>query len=247
MKNEHNIEIVVISCDNYSDIWPFFFKSFYYHWSNCPLRLSLISNNKKFVYKDVKNILVGNDISWSDNLIKGLEYIEKDYVLLMIDDLLLNKKISSKFFMMISDWININDPNHVRLHISNKPNFYNSFIGKISNKIPYKISLMPSIWKKSFLLNILKKGESAWEFEINGTKRAFKHDEFYSLYNNLIFYENSIIKGKWQRSIAKKLMVKNDLRPIMSIKEQIVYNSKFLLYKIFNFLPICIRLKLKKL
>jgi len=207
----------------------------------------LISNKIFFTHKDVKNILVGNDISWSDNLIKGLKSIEKDYVLLMIDDLILNKKISNKFFMMISDWININDPNHLRLHISNKPNFYNSFIGKIPNKIPYKISLMPSIWKKSFLQNILKKGESAWEFEINGTKRAFKYDEFYSLYNNLIFYENSIIKGKWQRSIAKKIMVKNDFRPLMSIKEQIIYNLKVLLYKIFNSLPLYVRLKLKKL
>ena len=57
----------------------------------------MISNKIFFTHKDVKNILVGKDISWSDNLIKGLKSIEKDYVLLMIDDLILNKKISNKF------------------------------------------------------------------------------------------------------------------------------------------------------
>ena len=33
---------------------------------------------------------------------------------------------------------------------------------------------MPSIWKKSYLEKILKKGESAWEFEIHGSKEHFQ-------------------------------------------------------------------------
>ena len=37
---------------------------------------------------------------------------------------------------------------------------------------------MPSIWNKNFLFNSLKENESAWDFEIEGTKRAFNSEGF---------------------------------------------------------------------
>ena len=74
---------------------------------------------------------------------------------------------------------------------------------------PYKVSLMPSILEQNFLSKILNSGESAWDFEIKGIERAYSYDKFFSTYNQFISYENSIIKGKWQRHIAHKLKCKN--------------------------------------
>ena len=67
----YDIDIAVVSCDNYSDVWPYFFKSFFKNWDNCPLNVYLISNKKKYNHEKVKNINVGEDISWYDNLKKG--------------------------------------------------------------------------------------------------------------------------------------------------------------------------------
>ena len=113
-------------------------------------------------------------------------------------------------------------------------------------KAPYKISLMPSIWNKTFLYNILDDNESAWDFEVKGTKRAFNIEGFFSLYKNFIFYDNSIIKGKWQRSMIGKLKMRKISRPIMKITEQFNYDLKVFRSKLFNFLPNFIKLKLKR-
>ena len=111
---------------------------------------------------------------------------------------------------------------------------------------PYKVSLMPSIWNRNFLSKMLNKEESAWEFEINGSKRAFNYNKFFSTYNQFISYDNSIIKGKWQRHIAGKLKINRNLRPVMSLSEQYVYNLKVFRSALFNSLPNSLKLKLKK-
>ena len=243
----YNIDIAVISCDNYSDVWPFFFDNLFKNWEDCPLQIHLISNKKTYNHKKIINVNIGEDVSWSDNLRKGLKSLKKEYVMLFIDDLIVDKIISVNYFNKISKWINYNKPNYLRLHISFKPNYYDNFVGTLPKKSPYKVSLMPSIWNKNFLKTILRTGESAWDFEIKGTKRAFNFNGFFSLNKNFIHYNNSIIKGKWQRSTIKNLKIKNSHRLVMSPREQFLYNLMVYRSKIFNLLPNNIKLKLKKL
>ena len=244
---DYDIDIAVISCDNYSDVWPLFFDNLFKNWEDCPLDIHLISNKKTYNHKKIININVGEDVSWSNNLIKGLESLKKDYVMLFVDDLIINKIISVNYFNKISNWVNSNKPNYLRLHISFKPNYYDDFIGILPKKSPYKASLMPSIWNKNFLKKILKSRESAWDFEIKGSKRAFNYNGFFSLYDNFIHYNNSIIKGKWQRSMVKKLKINNSSRQTMNPTEQFLYNMMVYRSKIFNLFPNNFKLKLKNL
>ena len=73
----YNIDIVVISCDNYFDVWPHFFNSFFKNWEDCPLEIYLISNKKTFNHEKFKNINIGEDISRYANLKKGIKIIKK--------------------------------------------------------------------------------------------------------------------------------------------------------------------------
>ena len=84
MSNNHNLDILVISCDAYSDVWDVFFKSFNRQWTNCPLKLNLLSNNKSYDSRQVNTIKVGEDISWSDNLLRGIEELQSDYILVLL-------------------------------------------------------------------------------------------------------------------------------------------------------------------
>ena len=236
-----NLDIVVISCDQYCDVWQLFFKNLFNNWANCPFNVYLITNNKKFIHNRVININVGNDISWSDNLKKGLGSVKNKYVLLMIDDLIINKKISNSYFRKILHWMNMKNPNYVRLHNSNSPKYYDDLLGIIYSSDPYKTSTMPSIWKKSTLIKLLKNGESAWDFEIIGSKRAKKFNGFFSVYKSIVFYDNAIIKGKWQKSVALKYKIKNSDRFIMTTMEQNIYNLRVLRSKLFNLLPSSLR------
>ena len=242
MSNNHNLDILVISCDAYSDVWDVFFKSFNRQWKNCPLKLNLLSNHKSYNSHQVNTIKVGEDISWSDNLLRGIQDIKNDYILVLLDDLFLINKISNGYFYQISNWIHENNPNYLRLCISHKPNYFDDLIGEIPKITPYKTSTMPCIWKKSVLKDLLKEGESAWDFEINGSKRAYQYDKFYAVYNDFIKYKNGIIKGKWRRSIVKEknnygLKIKDLSRPIMTTREEYEYSSLKLRSKIFNKFP----------
>jgi len=250
LSNIHNLDILVISCDSYSDVWDTFFKSFHKQWSTCPLKLNLLANNKFYDSHLVNTIKVGKDISWSDNLLRGIQDLNNDYILILLEDLFLKNKISNNYFNQISNWINENDPNYLRLCISHKPNYFDELIGKIPQITPYKTSTMPCIWKKSVLEDLLKEGESAWDFEIMGSKRAYKYDGFYAVYNDFITYKNGIIKGKWRRSIVKKnnnygLKIKDLSRPIMTLREEYKYSFRKFRSVLFNKFPNRLRVLLR--
>ena len=250
MSKNHNLDILVVSCDVYSDVWHVFFKSFHKQWTNCPLKINLLSNKKSYNSRNVNTIKVGEDISWSDNLLRGIQDLKNDYILVLFEDLLFNNKISNNYFNKISNWINENDPNYLRLCISHKPIYFDELIGLIPKITPYKTSTMPSIWKKSVLKDLLKEGESAWDFERNGSKRAYKYDGFYAVYNDFITYNNAIIKGKWRRSIVNKnnnydLNNKDLSRQIMTLREECEYSFRKLRSVLFNKLPNSIRVYLR--
>ena len=109
---------------------------------------------------------------------------------------------------------------------------------------------MPCIWKRSTLKNFLNKNESAWDFEIKGSKRAYEFDEFYAVYKNLINYNNGIIKGKWRKAIYKKteqygLDINTISRPVMTSSDEYLYLLRKCRSTLFNFLPNGLRRALK--
>ena len=141
-KSNLNIELLVVSCDSYSDVWNPFFYCFFNNWKDCPLKINLTSNYKLFHHPNVNNIKVGKDLSWSDNLLKAIEYIRGDYIFLFLEDLFLKQVVSNDYYNEILIWIKKHEPNCLRLTISHKPLHYDDLIGKIPLITPYKIYLM---------------------------------------------------------------------------------------------------------
>jgi len=172
----------------------------------------------------------------------ALEELNSTHVFILLDDLLINQKISKSYFNTLSNWITNNDPNYLRLCISHKPDYFDDLVGQIPIITPYKTSTMPCIWKKSVLKDLLREGESAWDFEINGSRRAYKYNGFYAVYNDFVTYKNSIIKGKWRRGIINECknygLDINDLsRPVMTLGDKFEYCFLKLRSKLFNKLP----------
>ena len=240
--SKSKIDLLIVSCDSYSDVWAPFFNSLFHFWKDCPLKIYLLSNYKSYNHSNVIPIKVGQDISWSDNLMNALEELNSTHVFILLDDLLINQKISKSYFNTLSNWITNNDPNYLRLCISHKPDYFDDLVGQIPIITPYKTSTMPCIWKKSVLKDLLREGESAWDFEINGSRRAYKYNGFYAVYNDFVTYKNSIIKGKWRRGIINECnnygLDINDLsRPVMTLGDKFEYCFLKLRSKLFNKLP----------
>jgi hypothetical protein len=90
------ISILIPSCDKYFDLWPILSESYLKFRNDCPFKIFIITNSEIKVPKPFFALNIGEDISRSDNCIKALSIINSKYILMHIDDLILNKKVNTE-------------------------------------------------------------------------------------------------------------------------------------------------------
>jgi hypothetical protein len=235
--------ILVPSCDKYADLWKPFFTLFRKFWPDCPYPVYLISNKSVFEDSRVRTVLVGRDVSWSDNLFKALSGINYDYVLLFLDDLFLVDYVDTGQVVRVLDWAIRSQVRYIRLNSCQKPDYpCNDIAGIVSPGTIYRTSTVASAWEKQMLLTLLRPGESAWDFEIKGTIRSDEFDGFYSTWENCFPVINGVIKGKWLPFAVKKiesLGANIDLsrRPIMTKTEEAAFLWKRCRSELLNIVP----------
>ena len=66
---------------------------------------------------------------------------------------------------------------------------------KIPKWSPYRCSLIPGMWEKNVLLNLIKENETPWEFEKKGSIRSVKYKKWYRV-ENTIYGTNRFIWHK---------------------------------------------------
>lgn len=230
-----DLAIIVMSY-KYTDLWKIFFKLFYKFWVDCPFKVYFFSNhveNKDISYLPrVKNILIKDALSWSELLKRGLNCVNEKYILLLVDDFFLLDFVNTNKILEIFSWALKNNINYLRMNPSPKPDKnYNELVGIISKGAIYRTSSTMPIWKKKTLLNLLKIGESAWEFEIHGSTRSDNYNGFFSTWGKYFSFINGVILGVWQRDAVRKLKflgIKVDLnkRKVMTLKETIAFYFK---------------------
>ncbi len=248
-----NVAALVVSCDNYSDIWPIFFSLYRKFWPDNPLEKTyLLTNFLEPYYEGVEIIGVGEDVSWSDNLAAALLRIEEEYILLLLEDLLLTDYVNAKSFEELLNWSLERSVNYMRFNPSTPPDkIIAPNVGVASEGAVYRASVVAALWKKDVLLALLKSGENAWEFETHGSIRSDAYPDFYSAVRNTFPIINSIVKRVWERSALRKLRrlgVKVDLssRPVASLGGEIIWKLKLLRSKIFSLVPHRLRRTVKR-
>lgn len=235
--------VLVPSCDEFSDVWSPFFTLFWRFWPDCPFPVYFLTNEQTLEVPRVTNISVGRDVSWSDNLRRGLGKIKESYVLLLLDDLFLLDFVKTERVLRVFRWILECEPNYVRLHPSQKPDRpYSDLVGLVSPGAIYRASTVGAVWRRQTLLELLREGESAWDFEIYGSIRSDSYDKFFSTWDNHLPFLNGVIKGKWHpRAVAalESAGVQVDLqnRKLMSRRETAVLGLAEWRSRLLNLLP----------
>jgi hypothetical protein len=166
-----NLSVLIGTCDKYSSLWENFSICFNRYWQ--------VDTNNIFVgeTKEVPNfktILCDVNRPWGERMRVGLEECS-DYIFFILDDYFLHKSFT---FDQINTYLqDANTFNINRLQIS--PSSFQQYgqsdfcpYTSISDTSEYIISMQPSIWKKSFLKEILLKEYSPWDFEIIGSSVA---------------------------------------------------------------------------
>lgn len=126
--------------------------------------------------------------AWSDRLISCLKQIETEYIMFLLDDFFLHSEVKQDRIEEICLWLDNDEQKKIanfQLYpLSSEYDLEEKYSGfvKAKGSYPYLVNCQAAVWRKKALLDILKKEESPWQFEDNGTRRALKKGyEFYFL------------------------------------------------------------------
>lgn len=196
-----DISVVVSSCDKYSWVWGPFFSSIRKYWSNCSYKLFLSSNTISLNDQGVETLLSGPDEGWSDTLIENISKVSSEYVVFLQDDFILEKMVNTALLNGQIEAFRKHKGLYLKLYDKYIP-YNGSGDAGIYREPPhkeYRISLQASLWDREFLLSILIKGETPWQFEQNAYSRCSDHDDRIFTVNSSAFryfYGGVIRRGR---------------------------------------------------
>jgi hypothetical protein len=175
--------VLVLSFDGNRDMWLPFFRFFSRYWSDCPFKVYLTVNQLDFSYPGVHVLKTGNASDWSSELFNALSQIQEDYLIVMLEDYFIYKPVYNASIFQALDVMR--DQRAGFLKLGTFPSKYKSlWPGKAIPEHPgyhtiepdakYLVNLQTAIWDKSILQQLIRPGESPWQFEINGSRRYQK-------------------------------------------------------------------------
>lgn len=244
------LAILVVSCDKYSDLWPPFFKLFRIFWPDCIYPIYLGSNNTIYPDDSIHMITIGDDSSWADNLKLMLDQVKEEYVLMLLEDFFLEKKVEGKYIEELFEYVKHNNVDCLRLAPTPPPSKTidkKLGVGKIEYNAPYCISTQPAIWNKDKLESLLHEGYTAWDFEKRNSVDAANSG--LKLCGTKKFYikrHNGVERGKYYASTLKLLnangiYVDEKLRGVIN-DLTITKRIYTVLYKVVQFMRVKIKM-----
>ena len=191
------IAVVMPSCDRYGSLWPISLEALDRFWPGRPRATYVIASGRRVGRPGVTELLLGEDVSWSDNLRRALAAGPEDYVFLALDDLVMlpgvqASRINAALARAVREgW------DYLRLNPLPPPAAAGADgLGRCAAGEAYRASTVWSLWKKSVLLQVLKAGENAWQFEKSGSARTDGYREWWASSLRHVPYVNVITAGR---------------------------------------------------
>jgi hypothetical protein len=207
LKVPEDTSILILSCDKYSDAWePFFFFLFYF-WPDCPFPVFLLANQLTFPDGRVTTLHAPLDLKdWSSECLFALDRIPTANVILLLEDYFLSAPVQEETVVHLIQYAHSRNAGYLRLVPIPPPDLPcddNLLVGEILPGSLYRTSTQAAWWNKNTLRQVLRAGESPWEFEKNSSKRSAHLTElFLSLREGegypFDYYTTAIRKGLWE-------------------------------------------------
>ncbi len=196
------LAIYVSSFDGYKDLWDTFFRIFDTYWPECSVKIYLVTNEEDYIRKNVTVLNTGPEKNWFFRTKVSLHQVTEKYILFMLEDYFISKKIQEKDIFEIISYMKTNKVYYYRLSKSKLKEKGERVLG-IPAGTAYPISLQPAIWEKEQLLRFLNDIDksSPWDFETYfvekyknsvGQLQGICYDN-----RDLLGYKNGVLRGKW--------------------------------------------------
>ncbi|MCW5649313.1 MAG: hypothetical protein KIS62_06195 [Ramlibacter sp.] len=240
---EPSLGIVVASCDRYSDMWEPLFALFFRQWPDCPYPVYLVANHLKCEHPRVSTLLAGDDLDWSSTMAAAIGQIQQSHLLFWIDDAFPDKRIDSAHVAHLLAQFVQHQMRFLRLRPHPRPEQWtDSGFGVLEQSSAYRVTLFATIWDLATLRAILRPGESAWAFEMDGTERSRSLDGFYSTRADVFSYLHGVERGIWIRPTARALhrmgfQLDHVRRPVMTRRQHVAFMYRQLKAFVFHRIP----------
>ena len=214
--DKSDVTFVLSSCDKCSDLWGPFFTLLKSHWLNFDYHVYLCTDSKQFSFEgfDIScplQMAIGS--TWSENLMTLLKQIDKEYVLLMLDDFWLKADVDVnrlyQYEQMMKEDKNIG---FICLVHQLEPSIINplskEYPGLIEygQRTPYRVTTQAGLWRRNYLQSLLRRHESAWWFEMFGSKRSWKSSySSYVVRDSVLSYDDGgvLFRGSYVSEYVK--------------------------------------------
>lgn len=212
---DKDCSILILSCDANIDVLKIFLDKYKEYIDDLFLKTYVCLEKKKVNFEGT-DVLLSKEILWSKRIKEYLKHVETNYVIVILDDFLIEKKVNTKEVYKYIDLIK-KDNKIARITLTNlndKKSVHSKYknLNKQSDFSNYLINMQISIWNKDIFYNLLKDNENPWQAELYGSIRARKMKDYDFLYLNddvlmPIKYNKGwlIVRGKWNKCEIDRL------------------------------------------
>lgn len=200
------LSILIHTFNGYKHLWPGCMESWkvchFAQWHESDIYFGTDLKTDESIFQDGVSVIYSGPGEWSDRLMRLLKQIPSDYILYAQEDMW-PAKTTPKLSEMMQI---VSEKRLLRLQISPIVPFYNLFSEEntlyFDAESKYLVSHQPSIWKKSFLMDCLRPGETPWQNEYKGTQRLQQTSQIREFIRKKIaihpcdWFRHMCIKGK---------------------------------------------------
>ncbi|HLA91764.1 MAG TPA: hypothetical protein VJL28_15155 [Gemmatimonadaceae bacterium] len=157
-----------------------------------------------------------------------MKQIRHPYVFFWFDDAFLDASVDEGELIRTLRWAIEHDADYLRLRDVPKPaERVTDNIGRLVEGVPYRNTCFAALWRREVFLRLLQDGESAGQFEMEGTRRSDAYPRFYGVYRRPFEYLHGVVRGTWLRSTLRELVASSDVRsverPVMSARQEAIW------------------------
>jgi hypothetical protein len=214
-----SLAVFVNTCDGYKDCWPPFFQLFERYGGRIRgLPIYLNTERETFAWPglDLRSTAVWpagcpERPSWGERAACGLQAVAEAYVLYLQEDYFLTYPVRDEVIERALKYMRENDDVGVFYLNQWGPNYRDSRpcspgVVEIVPPAGYLVNCQAAIWRKDFLLSLLKPWENVWMFEKFGSVRGRRAKSRYLSVAPEVLAESpvfdycftGIIRGRWQ-------------------------------------------------
>jgi len=191
------IAVLMPSCDRYASLWPLSLEAMARYWPGRPAQTFVLSNHRECAHPGTQTLCVGEDRSWSDNLLVALAQIPHDYVFMALDDLVMTPGVDADGLNALLARAVREGWDYLRVNPLPPPPLPGpDGLGLCPPGEAYRTATVWALWRTEVLKSLLVPGENAWAFEKIGCDRSDRYTQWWASARRHVPYLNVITAGR---------------------------------------------------